>query len=307
LLISIITPCLNRAGFVAEAVESVRRQDYPYVEHIVMDGGSTDGTIEVLGNYPHLLVFSQPDAGIYDALNKGIRLARGEALGFLNTDDLYEPGIFGSVAKTFMDNPEIDALVGGASIFYEKSNGERVTAAIFPRIAQNELLVGATQGAPIFNAWFFRKRLFDELGIFETPYRYVADRDFLIRMAFHARSYASLDRTFYHYRMHPGSYTLSGQDSGEAEFMFECRALAERYIRLDGISPKALKCLKDWHSQITADQIITAWRRRAFRRISGYILTGLRYNYFGWPKIFMGKSIERVSVFLAGVWSRALG
>ncbi len=263
-----------------------------------MDGGSTDGTLEVLDRYPHLRVFSQPDEGIYDALNKGIHLARGEVLGFLNTDDVYEPGVFRGVAQTFIDNPEIDALVGGATIFSEKSNGARVTVAIFPSIAQNELLARATQGAPIFNAWFFRRRLFDKLGVFDTRYRYVADRDFLIRMDFQAGSYASLNRPIYHYRMHPGSLTLSGQDSGEAEFMFECRDLAERYIRQRGISPSRLKCFKDWHSQITADQIITAWRKRAFRRISGYILTGLRNNYFGWPKIFMAKSIERVSVFL---------
>ncbi len=263
-----------------------------------MDGGSTDGTLEVLDRYPHLRVFSQPDEGIYDALNKGIHLARGEVLGFLNTDDVYEPGVFRGVAQTFIDNPEIDALVGGATIFSEKSNGARVTVAIFPCIAQNELLARATQGAPIFNAWFFRRRLFEKLGVFDTRYRYVADRDFLIRMDFQASSYASLNRTIYHYRMHPGSFTLSGQDSGEAEFMFECRDLAERYIHQRGISPSTLKCFKDWHSQITADQIITAWRKRAFRRISGYILTGLRNNYFGWPRIFMGKSIERVSVFL---------
>jgi glycosyltransferase involved in cell wall biosynthesis len=143
LLVSIITPCFNRAGLVADAVESVRQQDHPDVEHIVMDGGSTDGTLEVLGRYSHLRVFSQPDEGIYDALNKGLRLARGEVVGFLNTDDLYERGIFGTVAQAFRDDPEIDALVGGASIFYERPQGERVMLASFPCVPPGGLLLRA--------------------------------------------------------------------------------------------------------------------------------------------------------------------
>ena len=265
-----------------------------------MDGGSTDGTLALLSGYPHLRVHSQVDEGIYDALNKGIRLVTGEVIGFLNTDDLYEPAIFGSIVQTFKDHPRISALVGGATIFYDKCEGKTERLATFPCIPQKELLLRATQGAPVFNAWFFRKRLFDELGGFDTQYRYVADRDLLIRMALRDTPFESLDRTFYHYRMHPGSYTLSGQDSGEAGFMFECRDLAEHYIQDKRTSPYALKCFRIWHSQITMDQIITAWRKKAFRRISAYIITGLRHNRFGWPKVFMDKTIERLSV----VWQK---
>ena len=294
LVISIITPCLNRATYVAEAVESVRRQNYPAVEHIVMDAGSTDGTLEVLSRYSHLRVYSEPDKGIYDGLNRGLRLAGGEVIGFLNTDDLYEQDIFGSVAQIFKDDQGTEAVVGGATIFRDKAQGERTVVASFPCVARGELLLRATQGAPIFNAWFFRKRLLDELGGFDIRYLYVADRDLLIRMALQESSYASLDRAAYRYRMHPGSYTLSGQDSGEAPFMFECRALAERYLRLEGVSPRTLKCFKIWHSQITSDQIMTAWRRRAFRRILGYMLTGLRHNV-GWPKVVIGKAVERLT------------
>jgi len=304
LLFSIITPCLNRVGFIAGAVESVLKQDSSRFEHIIMDGGSTDGTLEVLKRFPHLRVVSQPDDGIYDALNKGIRLAQGEVIGFLNSDDLYEQGIFGTVDLTFSNHPEIDALVGGASILQEKSTGDWELLATFPAVPQNELLVRATQGAPIFNAWFFRRQLFEEVGVFDTRYQYVADRDFLIRMAFQSRNYASLNRIFYHYRMHPGSFTLSGQDSGEAGFMFETRALAERYIRLEGIAAGDLRCIKSWHSQITAEQIVTAWRKKAIRRIFQYILVGFHYNPLGWPGIFMEKVIERFTVLLKGIFSQ---
>ncbi len=81
-LISIITPCLNRAEFIAEAVESVLSQDYPNVEHIIMDGGSTDGTLEVLKRYPHLRVVSEPDEGMYTAINKDWISLKGRLLAY---------------------------------------------------------------------------------------------------------------------------------------------------------------------------------------------------------------------------------
>ena len=279
------------------------KQDISSVEHLIMDGGSTDGTLDVLMQYPQLRVVSQPDEGIYDALNKGIRLAHGEVIGFLNTDDLYEQDIFGEVAEAFTRHPEIDALVGGASILHEKSTGDWNSLATFSAIPAGELLRRATQGAPIFNAWFFRRRLFHDIGTFDTRYLYVADRDFLIRMVLQHRVYATLDKPVYQYRMHSGSITLSGQDSGEADYMHESRALAERYIRTKDIPSTELSLIKTWHSQITAEQIVTAWRKKAMRRIFQYSLIGLRFNLWGWPGTFSRKFVERLTVLLKGIFS----
>lgn len=297
LVISIITPCLNRVGFIAEAVESVQQQNYTAWEHIIMDGGSTDGTLELLARYPHVRVFSQPDKGLYDALNKGLHLAVGDIIGFLNTDDLYEPAIFDLVARTFNENPQIEAVVGGSSIFYEEAGGARVTVSEFPCVPQNELLWRATLGAPIFNAWFFRRELCEKLGGFDLRYLYVADRDLLIRLALQNTAYASLDRPFYKYRMHPGSFTLSGYDSGEDAFMFESRALAERYIQMQTDLP-ASKYFRDWHSQIVNEQILTAYHKKGFLRAMRYMLVGLRYNR-RWIQLFIAKFFERLSLWRA--------
>lgn len=298
LQISIITPCLNRALFISDAIESVQQQDYAYVEHIIMDGGSTDGSLGVLGRYSHLQVHSQVDEGIYDALNKGIRLAHGDVFGFLNTDDHYEPGILGAIAKAFVENPQVSAVVGGASIFLENSSGERETLMEFPCVASGEILMRATVGAPVFNAWFFRRQLLEELGGFDLSYRYVADRDLLIRMAFQGYSYASIDLSFYHYRMHSGSYTLSGQESGEAAYMFETRALAENYLYREGLDRRQRKYFKDWHSQITMEQIITAIHKKAFYRATSYLLHGLRYNS-GLANIFLREVVHRVASLIS--------
>src|SRR5690242_19457333 len=90
-LVSIVTPSLNQARWLREAIESVRAQDYPHVEHVVVDGGSTDGTLEILREYDHLRWVSEPDRGQSHALNKGFQLATGEIFGWLNADDAYPP------------------------------------------------------------------------------------------------------------------------------------------------------------------------------------------------------------------------
>jgi glycosyltransferase involved in cell wall biosynthesis len=90
-LVSIVTPSLDQARFLREAIESVRAQTYPRIEHVVVDGGSTDGTLDILGEYDDLRWVSEPDRGQSHALNKGFALAGGEILGWLNADDAYEP------------------------------------------------------------------------------------------------------------------------------------------------------------------------------------------------------------------------
>jgi len=97
--ISIVTPSLNQGDYIAETIESVMAQGYPNLEHIVIDGGSTDGTLEILERYPHLRVTSEQDHGHADAINKGFRLATGDIWGFLNSDDTLLPGALQRVAQ----------------------------------------------------------------------------------------------------------------------------------------------------------------------------------------------------------------
>jgi GT2 family glycosyltransferase len=272
MLISIITPCLNRAALIPEAIESVQQQDHP-LEHIVLDGGSTDGTLDILGRYPSLKVDSRADDGIYDALNRGLELSRGAVIGFLNTDDRYEPDILGLVGRAFTSNPDIQAVVGGATIF---SDG--AIAREFPAVPPGLLLERATVGAPVFNAWFFRRDLLLDIGGFDLRYRFVADRDLLIRMAMRGSPYSHLDRALYHYRMHPGSITLSGRESGEAPYMFETRELAQRYLRSGVLTAAQRRLFKEWHSQIVMEQALAAIHAKGFVRSARYLTTGLRHD-----------------------------
>ncbi len=94
LKLSVVTVSLNQAAYIEANIRSVLAQAYPGVEHIVVDGGSTDGTLDILKRYPHLRWISEPDTGQSNALNKGIAMATGEIVGWLNSDDTYEPGAF---------------------------------------------------------------------------------------------------------------------------------------------------------------------------------------------------------------------
>ena len=116
-IISVVTPCLNSEDFIAESIESVLRQKHTAVEHIVVDGGSTDGTLDILAGHPHLRVVSEPDSGLYDAINKGFSLATGEVIAPPNADDVFLPDILSDVAARFSRDSALDMITGRARHF----------------------------------------------------------------------------------------------------------------------------------------------------------------------------------------------
>ncbi|MEO8352981.1 MAG: glycosyltransferase, partial [Chthoniobacteraceae bacterium] len=119
--ISVVTPTLNRAHFLGEAIESVRTQNYPNVEFIIVDGMSSDGTMDLLAGYPDIQVICEPDDGLYDAINKGIRAGKGDFIALLNSDDVFPPNLFHELAGAFAE-PKIEAVYGRAEIFLDDAN-----------------------------------------------------------------------------------------------------------------------------------------------------------------------------------------
>jgi glycosyltransferase involved in cell wall biosynthesis len=124
LTISVVTPCFNSIHTLRETIESVARQDYPHVEHLVVDGGSTDGTLDILRSYPHLNWVSEKDEGHYHAMDKGTRMASGQVVAILNADDCYRPGILGGVAAALGKHPNWDGLFG--DIVFVDGDGEEI-------------------------------------------------------------------------------------------------------------------------------------------------------------------------------------
>lgn len=180
LKISVITATFNSADTVAEALASLQAQTWQDVEHIVIDGGSTDRTLDVVrsqSRQPARLV-SEPDGGLYDALNKGLRLATGEVVGFLHSDDLLADGeVLGRVARVFADD-EIDAVYGDL-LYVSKDAPQRVV-----RTWRAGALTPAKLGwgwMPPHPTFYARRALYEQLGGFDTSYRIAADYDCMLR------------------------------------------------------------------------------------------------------------------------------
>lgn len=122
--ISVVTPCFNSVHTIRETIESVRGQNYPNLEHIVIDGGSKDGTVDLIKEYPHLIWVSEKDGGHYDAMNKGVARATGEFVVILNSDDCFRPDVLRRVAAAFAQHPEWDALF--ADVVYVDEHGREI-------------------------------------------------------------------------------------------------------------------------------------------------------------------------------------
>lgn len=111
--ISILTPVLNRGSYIAEAIDSVGTRNCPAVGHITLDVGAVDGTTEILARYSHLSMIREPDESAHKAVNTGIKLARGEIIGFLNSDDMYAEGVPREVGRRFGADLNLGMVCGG--------------------------------------------------------------------------------------------------------------------------------------------------------------------------------------------------
>lgn len=277
LLISIITPSYNRAGMIETAIQSVLGQDYPQVEHIIIDGGSTDGTLDVLKKYSHLRVVSEPDQGMYDALNKGLSLASGEIIGFLNTDDYYATGIFAQIALQFSEK-NADAVAGLACLV--QHSADIFHDLIMYQPGQGEYLIRHTVlEAPIFNAYFFSKCVFNEIGAFDTRYKIAADRDFMLRFALGIYNTIIVDFPVYYYLRHSGSMTFDFTDSKFRKIVDEHLLLSKSYIEAHSKFPRQLvKSLVELRTRETIRVCAHCFRQKEFSEVWFYLVEGFRYN-----------------------------
>jgi len=183
LKISIITATFNSAGTVVDSLSSLARQTHSNKESLVIDGGSTDGTPALIANRFGKLVnhlVSEPDKGIYDALNKGIRAASGDIIGLLHSDDEFAASdILEAVAKIFQDNPLVDAVYG--DLVYVRRDAPNSVIRLWRSQPYAPGLLG--QGwMPPHPTLYLRKRVFDGVGLFDTHYKIAADYEHVLRV-----------------------------------------------------------------------------------------------------------------------------
>ncbi len=295
--ISVITPVYNRAAFIREAVESVLAQDYPAFEHIVVDGGSTDGTLEILAEYPHLRVLSEPDRGLYDALNKGLKLAGGELVAWLNSDDLFAPGAFWAVAQALAGQPEAPAVSGAVGYFHQSAGQpdfRRVPpvcqGAYWPRMAD----------LPATNGWFFRAEVLRQVGGWDASLRYVADRQLFIRLALRGLRPVCTPQVLYRYRQHSGSFTISAEDSRQPargrqriRVLREDMTMLDAFLRQPDLPRPARQTLRRANDLRAYRLAATALYHRRWADAWLGLRQGWRYNPL-WPLVFVREAAKRL-------------
>ncbi len=212
--ISIITPCFNAVRHLRDALESVAGQKGVRVEHIVVDAASQDGTVDILKQSPAVRWLSEPDRGQADAFNKGLTLARAPLIGWLNADDVYEPGALAQVVRFFREHPQA-ALVNGHLV------------RVDPDGKPLEFLPARSSRFWLRHFWwrwywlnhpstFYRKSLFDEVGLVDASLHYAMDYDFYLR-ASQRHEFHDIDLLTTRMRVHPEAKTSQGWDNFAAD------------------------------------------------------------------------------------------
>lgn len=178
--ISIITSVFNNAATIRDSIESVLRQTYTKIEYIVIDGGSTDGTVEIIQEYKDSIsqFISEPDKGIYDGLNKGIRLASGEIIAFLHSDDIYpNDSVVSDIMTHFNEN--LDGIYGDL-VYTAKNNTTQILRYWKSEPFQPKLL--RCGWMPPHPTLFLRRSVYENYGSFDLNFAIAADYDFMLRI-----------------------------------------------------------------------------------------------------------------------------
>jgi GT2 family glycosyltransferase len=278
--ISIVTPTLNRANMIEKAIASVTGQGYPNVEHIILDGGSTDDTLDLLSHYPHLRVISEPDRGLYDAYNKGIRNASGDVVAFLNDDDFYEEGIFEKVADAFGARVKPQIVSGWSSGAKETASGYEYGEVVRERPSERLTLKNMNLDAneTMLNARFFDKELLREVGNFDIRYPVAADWDLMIRVAMHAPRSRHIPRVVHRYREHEHQVSFGHDPEATYAGLQERLTILERLLASTSRRSPDARILRRLHSSVVLTAIGVTRAQREPGRVAALTLQGLRHD-----------------------------
>jgi glycosyltransferase involved in cell wall biosynthesis len=205
--ISLVTPVFNAAKYIEQTIQSVLAQNYPNLEYFIMDGGSTDGTFEIILKYENQISgwFSEPDKGMYDALNKGFARATGEVMGWISATDKFHTGGLAVVGSVFRDLREVQWITGRPTAFSEE--GMTVLILDLPRWSRYRFLAGANRYIQQ-ESTFWRRSLWERAGSYlDSSQRVVADFGLWARFFRHAKLYP-VDALIGGYRVHAGQLGL---------------------------------------------------------------------------------------------------
>ncbi|MCC7519413.1 MAG: glycosyltransferase [Verrucomicrobiae bacterium] len=220
--ISIVTPSFNQGRYLGDLIESVLAQNDPNFEHIVMDGGSTDETVEVLKRYPHVIWRSEKDEGQSDAVGKALALATGRFVGWINSDDFYYPGVFAAAREAFARDPSLDVLTGDYRFVDEKG---RIVCSRREVAFDRAVYLYAGKSTLANAATFFRQETLERHGGPRKDLHHSMDFELFLRVSATAK-FGHLRRFLACYRLHGESKTMRDLSRG----VQEARAVQLEYL-----------------------------------------------------------------------------
>lgn len=269
-LVSIVTPSFNQGGFIGETIDSVLTQDYPRIEYLIVDGGSTDGTLDILKRYDGRLSWvSEPDRGQSDAINKGWRKSRGDIIAWLNADDLYRPGALRKVVAFFQEHPHIDLVYGDCE--YLDEQGADVELPPIQSADRVQLII-SPYSIIAQPATFLRRRVLETVGYLDETLHLVMDLEYWLRVATR-HDIAHLPECLAAFRLHGGAKTnrrsaiVTEERLSVYERLFKLPDLPSGLRRLERIAMRnaywraANDCFMLGDLSQARRYALTAWRR----------------------------------------------
>jgi glycosyltransferase involved in cell wall biosynthesis len=295
-LVSIVTPSYNSMPYMKATIDSVVIQNYPNIEHIIIDGGSTDGTIDVLKTYPKINWVSEQDNGQSHALNKGFNLAKGEIIGWLNSDDTYEPNVVSESVSYLLENEDVDIL--GSHVNIIDDNDKIIGVSLTEPYNLIKLLNNNVIKQPTV---FMRRRVIDELKGVNEELHYVMDWEFWLRAGLSGfKIHSQLDTIGANFRFVKGTKSYEQASKFSLEW-HEVLTTLLRHNRTSNLTEKIInKALNDNMSRIFFQKMLDSIDSKDRISMLKYLIKSIKLNKSIITNIGSLKLIINCFLFLKG-------
>ena len=257
--VSLITPSYNQADFLEQTIQSVLAQDYPNVEYLIIDGGSTDRSVDIIRSYQEHLAYwiSEPDQGQADAINKGFAQAKGDYIGWLNSDDLLYPSAISRMVEALQTNPEVDFVYGDVD---QGTEGGCISPYRGAETSFSDML--RTLEVPIpQQGSLWRRTVNERVGGLDPKWHVVLDREFFLRIAQHGRIRYVPGRLGF-FRHHPESKSMALQH----RWLDELPPLYQTFFRQPGLSAEILSLRQETLGMLYIQCAVLALKNRLWSR-----------------------------------------